>query len=84
MSASPSTTESMPPNESTNSWIQGSFSRVAGESCQAHGPPAMILRPRLRASTTAGWESIRLKLTELSVSFFITPPNVELGGLSPK
>ena len=84
ISASPSTTLSMPPMESTNSWIQGSFARVAGASCQAHGPPAMILSPRLRASTTAGWDSIRLKLTELRVSFFMTPPNVELGGLSPK
>src|SRR5208283_3700018 len=83
-SASPWTTESMPPKESTNSWIQGSLNRVAGASCQAHGPPAMILSPRLRASTTAGCVSIRLKLTQFRVSFFITPPNVELGGLSPK
>ncbi len=84
MSLSPSTTVSIPPIESTNSWMKGSFIRVAGESCQAHGPPAMILSPCLRASTTAGWLSIRLKLTELSGSFFMTPPNVEQGGLRPK
>ncbi len=84
MSLSPSTTVSIPPIESTNSWIHGSFARVPGASCQAHGPPAMILRPRRRASTTAGWLSIRLKLTELRVSLCMMPPNVELGGLSPK
>ena len=49
MSASPSTTESIPPIEATNSPIQGTFIWVAGDSCQAHGPPAMSLIPSCRA-----------------------------------
>ncbi len=84
MSLSPSTTQSIPPMDSTNSPIHGTFTRVAGASCQAHGPPAMSFMPALRAASTCGRVSIRLKFTSFSGSFFMTPPNVEEGGFSPK